>query len=401
MPTTHVRTLTPDDLPALIRIRQASFGTPRDPVSDQIKGILARRTPYMRGLDVDGQLAAACTWYPKPAWIGGVHLPTAGLAAVISAPESRRRGHVRTLIADGLRELHERRVGWAGEHPFDPRFYDRMGFRCVPSSVVLQLPFDRLPGGPAGVAFAPVSIDDPEVRNVRRAFAQGRSFTLDRDDPPDFEVDDSGVDTRWADLLEAPNDRSTPGTLYGTDDGYAIVAVEGHGRDAILHVVDAAWSSPAGRGNVLAMLGAWNGQAGTVRIELPVDDPIARRDVAEWSRPRTPLQVRVADLVSALQPLRAPGGRDGAVVLRVHDDLAPWNEGTWRIETGDGGCTVDPSTAAADATLEVGALTALLAGTPAAALVASGEAQGSVERLNVLADLTRDHPPFLGLADYY
>ena len=406
-----VRTLEALDVPALIRLRQASFGTPRDPVDPKVLAILEGRTPYMRGVDVDGALVAACTWYPKPAWIGGVHQPTGALAAVISAPESRRRGHVRALITDGLRALHEANVGWSGEHPFDPRFYDRMGYRCVPSSVVLQVPFgrlatddgrgERLSADRRDAGFAPVPITDPEMRRIRRTFASARSFALDRDDPPGFEVDDAGIDTRWADLLDPPTAAAPHAKAYLCDGGYAIVAVEGHGRDGVLHVVDMAWSDPRGRRNVFAMLMAWEGQAGTVRLELPADDPLARRDVAEWSKTRTPLQMRVVCVASALTHLRAPEGMEGRATVRVLDALAPWNDGTWQVDTGPDGCDVTRTSAPADATLDVGALTSLLAGTSPGALLASGEATGSARALGVLHALTRDHPPFLGLADYF
>jgi predicted acetyltransferase len=397
-PEGRVRPLTPDDIPALIRIRQASFGTPRDPVPPDVLAIFRRRLPHLRGIEVGGRLVAACTWYPKATWIGGVHVRMSGLASVVSAPESRRRGHVRTLIAAGLRELHETGVGWVGEHPFDPAFYDRLGFRVVPSSVPLRLPFARLPGAARDVAFAPTTITDPDVHAIHRAFASSRSFALDRNDPPGFEVDAAGIDTRWSNLLDPPNARSTPGTVYRSQDAYAIVAVEDDDHEGILDVIDVAWRTPTGRAEALALLHAWDAQAGLVRLELPYDDPLARRDASEWSRPRTPLQLRINDVPAALTPLR---GADADVTLAIRDDLAPWNAGSWRLESHASGCRVTPTHRPSNATLDVGALTALLAGTPPAALLASGEAEGSLAALRAVHALTLDHPPYLGLADYY
>jgi predicted acetyltransferase len=396
-----VRPLRDDEIAAWLRLRNAAFGSSADPADPEVARSVAWRVPFIRVAEVDGAIAAAATWYPYPAWIGGAHLPTGALASVASAPEARRRGHVRALVAAGLRELRHAGVGWSGEHPFDPRFYDAFGYRRVPSSVVLELPVGRLPGRAREVAFGPVDPTDPALRETRRAFASRRSFTLDRDAPAGLGTGADELPLRWRDLFDAPEANASPATAYRCEGGYAIVATEGFGADGILHVVDAAWTDAAARARVLALLTAWNGQVGRVRLELPADDPLARRDGDERSRPRTPLQMRIVDLAAALEPLRAPADAAGSLVLEVRDRLAPWNDGRWRIEAGPAGCRVAPTRELPDATLDVGALTALLAGTPPAALLLAGEAEGDSGALRTLHALTIDHPPFLGLADYF
>lgn len=397
----RVRALREDEVAVWLRLRNAAFGSSADLADPEVARSVAWRVPFIRVAEADGAIAAAATWYPYPAWIGGAHLPTGALASVASAPAARRRGHVRALVAAGLRELHETGVGWSGEHPFDPRFYDAFGYRRVPSSVVLELPVERLPGRARDVAFGPVEPTDPALRKIRRAFASRRSFTLDRDAPAGLGTGTDELPLRWRDLFDAPDDKASPATAYRCEGGYALVATEGFGADGILHVVDAAWTDAAARARVLALLTAWDGQVGRVRLELPVDDPLARRDGDERSRPRTPLQVRIVDVATALAPLRSPAGAGGTLVLELHDSLAPWNDGRWRIETGPAGCHVAPTRELPDATLDVGSLAALLAGTPPAALLMTGEAEGDSQALRTLHALTIDHPPFLGLADYF
>lgn len=397
----RTRPLRDDEVGAWLRLRNAAFGTDSDPADPEVARSVSWRLPFIRAAEADDRIVAAATWYPYPAWIGGAHVPTGALASVVSAPEARRRGHVRTLVRDGLRELHEAGVGWSGEHPFDPRFYDAFGYRRVPSSVVLELPVDRLPGRARDVDFGPTDATDRFLREVRRTFASRRSFPLDRDAPPGLGVGQDELPLRWRDLFDAPNAKVSPATAYRCEGGYAIVATERTEADAILHVVDAAWTDAAGRARVLAMLTAWAGQVGRVRLELPVDDPLARRDGDEHGRPRAPLQMRVVDLAAALTPLRAPSGAAGSLILELRDRLAPWNDGRWRIETGPEGCRVVPTRDAPDATTDAGGLVALLSGTPPAALLASGEAEGAADALRRVHALTIDHPPFLGLADYF
>lgn len=396
-----VRPIGSDDVDTLIRLRRASYGRPRTSDDDELRATLARRLPYIRGLDVGGRLVAAAAWYPFPAWIGGARVATGALAGVVSAPEGRRRGHVRTLVATGLAEQRAEGVGWSGEHPFDPRFYDAFGYRTVPSSCWLDLPFDRLPGRAADVAFGEVDRASPEVRAIRRAFAERHSFTLDRDEPAGFEPGDEGLPGRWPGVFEAPEDDATIASAYLCDGGYAIVATEGFGHDGVLHVADAAWRDAQARRRVLAMLRAWDGQVGRVRIELPTHDPLARRDGPLFARHRTPLQMRIVDVTSALAPLRVAASRAATVVLDLSDRLAPWNEGRWRLTTGPDGCAVEACEDEPDAATDAGGLVALLSGTPPAALLASGEATGSSVALSALQASTADHPSFLGLVDFY
>ena len=397
----RVRRLQPDDLDPLIRIRRASFGSPSASDLPRVRAIFEGRLPHLRGAWVEDRLVAACTWYPKVGWIGGQSVNTGALASVVSAPEARRRGHVRTLIQAGLEELHEHQVGWSGEHPFDPVFYERMGYRSIPTSTLLRLPFARLPASASRTTFAPVGIEDAHLHATYRAFAASRSFTFDRDDPTFVERDDAGIDARWSDLLDPPASGAPAAVPYACEDGYAIVAVDGHGSDGILHVIDATWSSPAGRRNVLDMLRVWEGQAGSVQLELPTDDPLALREASAYARHRAPYQIRIVSVVPALAPLCSPS--DGAATwrLRLVDPLAPWNAGSWRLTLGKDGTEVTPTTGAPDVTMAVGALAALLSGVAPATLLATGEAEGSLEALHALHALTRDQPPYLGLADYF
>ena len=398
---TPVRPLRDDDVDAWIRLRRASFGQPRDLGDAEARAILASRVPFSRGVDDDGELVAACTWFPFPAWIGGVRVTTGALAAVVSAPASRRRGHVRELVLDGLRELHEAGVGWSLEYPFDPRFYARLGYRAFPNGVVLGMPIERLPGDAREASFAPVPDLDPKLRTIRARFAAAHGFALDRDDPPP--ASGEATTLRWRRIFEPPSNEATPATAYRTDGGYAIVATEGFGPSGVLHVVDAAWTDADARRRVLAMLTAWRGQVGTVRLDLPAHDPLALAEAPEHARERPVLQGRIVDVVAALTPLRParPPGRD-AVSFELHDPQLPWNDGTWRAELREDGCVVERLEGGeVDMRLGVDALAAALAGVPPAALHAAGDVEGDLVALHALAATTADHPPFQGRADHF
>lgn len=398
---TTVRPLRDDDVDDWIRLRRASFGPPSNLDDAAAQAILTSQVPFGRGVDHDGELVAACTWFPYPAWVGGVRVTTGALAAVVSAPESRRRGHVRQLVLDGFRELHEAGVGWSLEYPFDPSFYARLGYRAFPNGVVLDMPIERVPGDARDATFAPVPDLDPELRRIRSRFAAAHGFALDRDDPPPAAGE--AATPRWRRIFEAPSDGATPATAYRTDGGYAIVATEGFGPSGVLHVVDAAWTDGAARRTVLAMLTAWRGQVGTIRLDLPAHDPLALAEAPHHAAARPVLQGRIVDVVAALTPLRParPPGRETAS-FELRDPHCPWNEGAWRVELRDHGCVVERlASGESDVRLGADALAAALAGVPPSALHAAGDVDGDLDALHALAATTADHPPFQGRVDHF
>jgi predicted acetyltransferase len=400
---TVVRPLREDDLDVWLRLRHASFGAPREPRDPEVRKVLTSRLPYSRGVEVDGRLAACCTWHPFRAWIGGVRVRVGALASVVTAPEARRRGLARTLILTGLEELRDEGVGWSLEQPFDPRFYARLGFRAFPAGVVLEMPLERLPGDARDVDYVPTTLADRELRRDHAAFASAHSFAFDRDQPfgpPDPEGEE--LPLRWRDLREAPAAGATETTAYRAEGGYALIATRGFGAEGRLHVVDVAWRDAAARRRVLAMLTAWRGQVGGVRIDLPVHDRLALAEAPRYAARREILQGRIIDLAAALTPLRAPDGGDAApLTLRVHDDVLAWNDGVWHVAPGLEGTEVEPTTRTPEVEIRAGGLAAILAGVPPAAVRAAGDVEGPLGPLHRLAATTADHPTFHGTADFF
>lgn len=392
-----VRPLDEGDLDAWIRIRDASFGT-RDASRETQLALLRERLPWSIGAEVDGRLSVVSTWFPYPFWIGGSSVPTGALAGVASAPEGRRRGHVRAVVLDGLRRLHEAGIGLSLEHPFDPRFYAAVGYRSLPAGTSLDGPVGRLAGDAKRVDFRPASsADGPRLARIQAAFARRRSFTVDRSwRAPER---DPLRGPLWERVLDAdaPFDPFVP---YLVDGGYAIVSTGRLDGTDVLEVQDVAWVDGAARERVLDLLGAWRGQVERMRIDLPSDDPLAMDEGPRHGMRRPSLQARIVDLEAALRPLRT-FGTGGARRVRVRDADLPWNDGTWKITVGPDGTEAARATGAAEAEVSVAALISLLSGTPPAVLADRGEVQGDPQALWDLFASTANHPPFLGGADYF
>ncbi len=397
-----VRPLEPADEGALVNLKRDGFGYPSSIPRSTFEADFKRSLPWLRGIEENGRLVATAKWLPFRGYVAGRKQTFAALAAVTTAPEARRRGHVRTLLEHGLREQHEQGVAWSSEHPFDPRFYARYGYHAFDAGVLLDMPIEWLPGRAQDVTFERQADGATGFRALHEPFAAQHSFSLLREDPW-RDAGDMGSD-RWKNILEPDGPTAAVPTAYVTaSGGYAVVALDVTAHEPerqSLRVHDLAWRSATARADVLAILKAWQGQVGRVRFELPASDPLAQQTRARFGVQRAVAQARIVDVSSALNGLpRTAITPEGHYTVAIHDALAPWNDGTWTLDTTGDTVVLARSNTAPAAQLSVRALAALLSGTPPVALTRSGDAEGDLTALAAIASLHADHPPFLPSAD--
>ena len=384
-----LRTLREGDLDAYLALREHSFGYP---AGDDVLSELRGRMPATVGaFDPAGRLVASAARPLFETFVAGRRQPLLGIAAVQTLLPARRRGVARTLLARLLSDGREEGIGWSLLYPFDPRFYDRLGWQSLPTGVRLAMDMAWLER-PRPVDAWPVTSD---LRNAlhetyQRCAAQWNFSNARTMGPWDV----------WSDMLP---ERGGRGAAYRVEDGYAVLRLrDGGGSGTTLDVIDAAWCSPGGRDEVLALLAAYAGQADRLEIEVPHDDALAW-SLADWftTPTRATRMVRVVDLAAALAPL-VPIDDTRACTVRVRDALAPWNEGTWRITPGPERCAVASTSSTAEAVLDVRAVALLVGGaaTPAAVLRA-GLADGDRRALVTLASLAAGRTPFQSLNDRF
>jgi len=394
------RPLTEDDIDQVLRLRAIAFGQFGDR-----EGYLASvtwRLPYSLGAFSGGRLRSMSIMIPFEAYVAGRRVTVGGLSGVATAPEARRLG----LVARGLRrwfeDLRERGVGWSTEHPFDPTFYARLGYQTVPNGHTLELPLPRLKAAARGATWEGGLVAEPAgpeaapaLARVFAPWARRFSFALTRED---------GLKPYWDWTFRRPYGDVTH-VAYVADDAYAVLTVKDEdGRPegrTVLVVRDLAYSSPAGRRRVLALLASFEGQADAVRLHLPPGDQVAAHWAAYHTVRSPELQVRVVDLAAALGGLPWPA--DDRVVLGVSDPDCPWNDGTFVVETGAEGARVTRAAGAEpEARLSIAALAALLTGSAApASLLADGRAEGSLDALTKLSTPLAGHPVFKPHNDHF
>ncbi|WP_435063291.1 GNAT family N-acetyltransferase [Halobaculum sp. EA56] len=329
-------------------------------------------------------LAAVCGYYDLSARIRGEFCPVAGVSAVASPPEYRRRGLVRELLTDLHRECRDEGIPLAALWPFEFPFYRRLGYARVNDYTRTVVPVDALDGAcadPAG-EFERLSADDWErLDDVYAEWATG-PLGLDRTEGWwRRRVFESWGTDPYVYGWRADADVGGSGEA---DDlrGYLVYTIEDGDEDGrSMEVSELAFRDREARGQLLRFCRNHDSQVERVRLVGPPDvhllDELDDPRAAETERRAGPM-ARVVDVAGALETIDYPRAAEGAVTVDVTDDTCPWNDGTYRLRVADGHGRVDAVRDGADAavSLDVGALTRLVVGSH------------GVDRLVELGDVT-------------
>jgi predicted acetyltransferase len=310
--------------------------------------------------------------------------PVAGVSQVSVQPTYRRRGLLRTLMTQGLADLHERgREAVAALWATEPGIYGRFGYGSANrvTSVTVRRGEGAFgygaPEATGRLRLGEPGAERPALQAVLEAVRPHQVGLFARDD-------------RWWD-----NRTFDPESRRAGSSPLMVVVHEGDDgpEGYALYSTAARWDDWVPRGTVdvreiltrtpqaatalwrylldtdlVAELQAWN---------LPLDSPLLHLVAdARRARPvvRDNLHVRLVDLPRALAERSYAADVD--VVLAVRDRTAPWNDGRWRVSGGPGGGTCAATTDPADLSLDVRELGAVhLGGTTLGELARAGLVQ--------------------------
>ena len=352
----------------------------------------------------DGEMTAFIRTIPFAMRLNGHGLSFGAVGPVVSLPQHRRKGHVGALLRRGLEISHERGQVLSGLHTPHPTLYQRFGweiasvqreYKFPPKEITLKSqPSER-------GRFRILKPDDwAQTDRVYRLHSTKRNGPLHR------------PEVWWREALFAssqpvPADVALWEDGHGEPQGYMVyyqprqpepdMGRAGGARFWVREIV--ALTTDAYLNLILYLLR--HDLPEEIMWTAPSDDPFmslvddARHlKVAEGYD----LMVRICDVEMALKQ-RAPAHPERAVslTLEISDSSAPWNEGTWRIDSADGVTNVEKTNDEADLTLSATTLAPLFNGflSPTAAAL-TGRVTARNEEVLAEADafFATLHPPF-------
>lgn len=335
-------------------------------------------------------MATSYAAFPFTIRANGRAMAMAGISVVGTRPEYRRRGLLRQIITRAFAEQRERGQSVAGLWASQAAIYQRYGF--APAGMNRRYDIDTAdialmdePAADTNIVsrHRPAAALDA-IREVYKTFIAKRTGYLHR-----------GKSLWLNAVLSEEGVKAADGPVYvalvGSTDaprGYAVYTLRagrvGHAsRPQEVKIRDFAWLDMDACKSLWQFFARHDLVGRVSWANAPVDDP-AHSLMAEprmlHTKDSDGTWWRIVDAAAALAQ-RGYGHTERLVLGIAGDDLAPWNNGTWQLETSGNPADeakVDAVGDAPDVELSVRALAGLYSGMYSARMLANwGQLSGS------------------------
>src|SRR5262249_16425716 len=146
MSSWNIRTAREADLERMAEIHGCCYpgsGTfeqqRREVLREPLGGMEARRV-----VESGGNIVAQGALYALEIWLGGRKRPAGGIASIAVAPEARRQGLAKALIASMHAELEARGAALSLLYPFEEGYYAKLGYGVTCPLLTVKVPARRL-----------------------------------------------------------------------------------------------------------------------------------------------------------------------------------------------------------------------------------------------------------------
>jgi predicted acetyltransferase len=333
-----------DDADAVHDVLSRSFAVP---VADVPPWLAAAGPSHVRVLKDRGRVLACNVHIPMGQFFGGRSVPTVGIAGVGVRPHERGRGAALALMTSTLRELADRGAALSTLYPATMTLYRKVGYENAGARYEItvdvgrafrdgSLDRDPTPARGAtsdeGAALTLRPFEDTDRRAVRKLYrevARTRSGYLDRGD------------YLWS-KVESPTGRTVHGYVVergGALEGYAFAIQErGAGTALGLRFTDFIAKSGRASRRLLELLEHHRSLTREAVLYGEANLPLLSALTERCYRVAldNPFQVRVVDVVKALEARGYPPGLRGEVQLEVRDQHLSKNHDRFILDVADG-----------------------------------------------------------------
>ena len=328
----EIRIVEPEEFAALGVSHYAFSKSPSKPDPEWARKWLKYST-HSQGLAVfeDGKPQTSCAVHTMTENVRGKVFPMGGIGGVATFPQSRRKGHVRKMMARSFELMHEQGMAVSTLYPFRDSFYERLGYAEFAKNRFATLRPEHL--APLLRTSLPGEVEQLGVEECfdewwgfleslqpeRHGFALfNRSHTVEWRDENEF----------WVAMVRED----------GIATGAMSFRITGHTEALVADTF--YYTTPAARYQLMAWIARHVDQVSEAVIELgPEEYPeLWHRDLAVQSSTeyRNSWPAPMGRVVTVAELGGIAVGSDVSIAVTVMDDRCPWNNGVWTLG-GEGG----------------------------------------------------------------
>ena len=323
--TPEVRAAKPEEAEAVLQTIASAFDLNADAARPIFQADPFYDLSHKRVLTLPGAGVVSClTVVPLALRVGGVPVPTGGVAGVATRPEHQNRGHAGALVAATVPALWDE-LGYPLSllHPISAPFYRRFGWETATQTRPWASDPAALPQPPTSARVRPVLADDwPVLCQIHADLTRTGTGACVRDE------------RRWRLIrLPIPNRETWVTEEGGAVTGYALLE-----RGDLLTVLEMHGRTPVARQALVGLLArqpepvvAWPASLELLSaFRLPVPDVPSEPDA----------MLRIVDLRAALFAVHAAlyvpflAALGTALTIIAADPLRPVNERPLRLTPG-------------------------------------------------------------------
>jgi predicted acetyltransferase len=279
------------------------------------------------GYFVNEQLAAKVWVIPLELYYGERKIKMAGIANVASWPEFRRKGMVGELMIRALKDMKAAGQSVSCLAPFSYAFYRRYGYEAFTDVKTYKMepkyfPRFEMPEG----SFENATWKHPAIQEVYEMYAQKYHGMLVRDL------------TWWEKRIHGRADENWRTVLFrdalGSAQGYILYRV----AERVMHIRELVYLTEEARRALWRFAANHDSMITEMVSHVPVSDNLA----AFLPEPRFKQEIvpyfmaRIVDVEGFFQQitfnsLLLAGDEAFTFRLSIHDEYAPWNQGTFNL----------------------------------------------------------------------
>lgn len=311
---------------------------------------------YVLGWFYKEKLASMIVVYSMKVNVYDEIMNMGGITGVATYPEYTGRGLIHSLMKHAINYMHEHQMPISFLYPYSIPFYRKMGWEIVSDKLTFTVKDTQLPKPrPVSGMVERVRLDSEDYHNVHSYFALQRHGCLIRDT------------LSWEEYWRWDNDDMIAAVYYSKEHkplGYVVYYI----ANDIFHIKEMVYL------NIEANYGLWNyisahfsmidqvqgdNYSGETMAYLFEDSEITET-ISPYIMARI---VNVRDFLEEYPYQIQP--EDFKLHFKVHDSMAPWNEGDYMVSWHDGETLceqVEDNQSINVVELDVNALTTMLMG---------------------------------------